>query len=164
MKKRISGHGLMPECWAIGCRYLQALRPFGGPLEDFEGLVEKYTKILCDGLWWRIIDYKYTRVYIYIIIYTYIRWIYFDMRWTNITPSDFIWCIDSSILSWLSLFFVFSRAWNIFPTAEGIWFSLHWHDMQHEMLCQRLLGHWYPVQGLISGSFLVYDWPWWTAF
>jgi hypothetical protein len=50
MKKQslvISGHCLMPECWAIGCRYLQALRPFGGPIWRIWRVW--YTNIM----WWR---------------------------------------------------------------------------------------------------------------
>ena len=43
----ISGHCLMPECWAIGCRYLQALRPFGGPIWRIWRVW--YTNIM----WWR---------------------------------------------------------------------------------------------------------------
>ena len=47
-EKTISGHCLMPECWAIGCRYLQALRPFGGPIWRIWRVW--YTNIM----WWRI--------------------------------------------------------------------------------------------------------------
>ena len=87
-------------------------------LEDLEGLLQ-------------ILDGEYILIYIYIMIW-------YDKIWHNAISYDVWTALDSSLLSWRSLFFVFSRAWNILPAADGTWCSWNWHNMQHGMLCQRL--------------------------